>query len=226
MFFADIFFKKYHFNRVKIITMIPYKDEKIKSAVAFFAKHHHKKTKRLLYQTYLYKYLAFLDFWSLRETGRPVLELKYSAMKRGPVPIEIYSKKQDTEKYKFKKSESGEYIAALQDPDLDYFSQYEIELMDRLIEIFAQKWANTNTFSDASHEDIRAWKRTYYGIKKNGIIDYALEFDGDLFSKDESELTYPEEVYLTFKAVAPLTKTKGNPKWIPLQIMSHSGGVS
>ena len=73
--------------------MIPYRNEKIQSAVAFFAKQHYKKTKRLLYQTYLYKYLAFLDFLSLRETGIPALGLVYSAMDLGPVPIEIYGNK-------------------------------------------------------------------------------------------------------------------------------------
>jgi len=181
--------------------MIPYNNEKLKNAIAFFAKEHRKKTKRPLYQTYLYKYLAFFDFMSLRETGRPALELIYKAMKRGPVPIDIYENKKDTTKYRFQKVEQRYFVVNKDNPDLDFFSPYEIELMKRLIEIYATQWITTNIMSDASHEDILAWQRTWLK-EKNGIIDYALEFVGDLFSKKEDELTYPEEVYLTYRAMA------------------------
>lgn len=181
--------------------MVPYKEEKIKNAVAYFAIEHFKKARRPLYQTGLYKYLAFLDFTSLKETGRPAIELKYCAMDRGPVPIEIYSNKQKTDKYNFQKDEWGEYITVTNAPDLDYFSPYEIKLMDRLVEIFAQRWVTTSVMSDSSHEDIKAWRKAY-DKKKNSIIDYSLEFDEDIFSKDEDELTYPETVYLTYKALS------------------------
>ena len=181
--------------------MIPYRKEKIQNAIAFFAKEHCKKVRKPLYQTYLYKYLAFLDFISLREVGRPALELIYKAMERGPVPVEIYGDKKDTSLYKFNKDEWGEFIVALVKPNLDFFSSYEIDLMYRLIEIYATRWITTDIMSDASHEDINAWKRTY-AHRPDTIIDYVLEFDGDLLSKKENELTYPEEVFLTYKAMA------------------------
>lgn len=181
--------------------MIPYRKEKIQNAIVFFAREHRKKTRKPLYQTYLYKYLAFLDFISLREIGRPSLELIYKAMKRGPVPIEIYEKKEDTPLYRFVKDERGEIIVTKTKPNMDFFSSYEIDLMYRLIEIYATRWMTTSVMSDASHEDIAAWKRTYHQ-RPNTIIDYTLEFDGDLSSKRENELTYPEEVYLTLKAMA------------------------
>jgi hypothetical protein len=73
--------------------------------------------------------------------------------------------------------------------------------MYRLIEIYATRWMRTKIMSDASHEDIAAWRRTYYS-RPNTIIDYTLEFEGDLLSKKEDELTFPEEVYLTYKAMA------------------------
>jgi hypothetical protein len=181
--------------------MIPYRKEKIQNAIVFFAREHRKKTRKPLYQTYLYKYLAFLDFISLREIGRPSLGLVYRAMFRGPVPIEIYEKKEDTPLYRFVKDERGETIVAQNKPNMDFFSSYEMDLMNRLIEIYATTWMTTDVMSDASHEDITAWKRTYYQ-KPNTIIDYTLEFDGDLLLKKENELTYPEEVYLTLKAMA------------------------
>lgn len=181
--------------------MIPYRKAKIQNAIVFFAREHRKKTRKPLYQTYLYKYLAFLDFISLREIGRPVLELIYKAMQRGPVPIEIYKEKADTPLYKFVKNELGEIIVTNNKPNMDYFSSYEIELMYRLIEIYATSWMTTDVMSDASHEDIAAWRRTYYQ-NPNTTIDYILEFDDDLLSKRENELTYPEEAYLTYRAIA------------------------
>ncbi len=181
--------------------MIPYRDKKIINAVAFFAKQHRKKAKRPLYQTFLYKYLAFLDFYSLKETGRPALGLTYKAMKHGPVPMEIYGDKQDTPKYKFQEDEWGEFIVVIGKPDLNYFSPYEIELMERFIDFFAQVWVNTTVISDSSHEEILAWSRTW-NEKPNKIIEYALEFEGDLFSKNEEDLTFPEEVFLTLRAMA------------------------
>lgn len=181
--------------------MIPYRKEKIQNAIVFFAREHRKKTRKPLYQTYLYKYLAFLDFISLREIGRPALELIYKAMQRGPVPIEIYEKKEDTLLYRFVKDTLGEVVVPKNKPNMDFFSPYEIDLMHRLIEIYATTWITTDVMSDASHEDIAAWKRTYFK-KPNTIIDFILEFDGDLLSKRENELTYPEEVYLTYRAMA------------------------
>lgn len=182
--------------------MIPYKEEKVKNAVAYLAQQHYKKTKKSPYQSHIYKYLAFFDFRSLKEIGRPALELSYSAMGRGPVPMEIYDKQQNTDKYIFKKDDWGKIIVSRGKPDLDYFSPYEIELMDKLVEIFAQKWVTTSIMRDSSHEKIKAWQKTYYHIKKNGIIDYSHEFDEDIFSKNEDELTYPEIVYLTYKALS------------------------
>jgi uncharacterized phage-associated protein len=180
--------------------MIPCRNEKVQNAVAYFAEQHRKKSKRYLYQTFLYKYLAFLDFYSLKETGRPALDLVYKAMKKGPVPIEIYEHKTETPKYKFVKDEWGEFVVAKGKPDLDYFSPYEINLMDRLLEIFARKWVTSTQASDSSHERIKAWQRTWAQCP-NGIIDPALEFEGDLFRKKEDQLSYSEEVYLTYRAL-------------------------
>jgi len=180
--------------------MIPYRDKKIQNAVAFFAQQHRKKTKNPLYQTSLYKYLAFFDFWSLRETGRPALELKYLAMERGPVPTEIYDKKAETQKYRFQRDDIGEMVVAKEAPEMDCFSPYEIELMEKLIEIFAQRWTTAKVMSDCSHEEIKAWRRTW-ARTPNGPIDYALEFDENIFSKQEKDLTYTEEAYLIHRAM-------------------------
>jgi uncharacterized phage-associated protein len=183
--------------------MIAYRAEKIKNAICYFAAEHAKKTKKHLYQTFLYKCLAFLDFESLNDTGHPVLGLKYKAMLREPVPPEIYDKRKGlkTECFEFKELEDEKFIIIPKGhPDLGYFSSYEIQKMHRLIEIFADVFVRASDISDASHESIRAWRETWKK-NKNGIIDYDAQFSEDLNHKDEKKITPPEEHYLIYKAL-------------------------
>ena len=183
--------------------MIPYQKEKIENAICFFAREHQKKIREPLYQTFLYKYLAFLDFESIRETGRPCLGLTYKAMERGPVPIEIYGKRDEIKSHLFefrRDQEDRITIHPKSKPNLDYFSKKEISLMQRFIEIYAKSYIPAKLISDASHESILAWKKTWRS-NQNGIIDYAAELDDNLLSKKEEELTYPEESYLIYRAL-------------------------
>lgn len=182
--------------------MIPYQKEKIDNAICFFADEHYKRTRKPLHQTFLYKYLAFLDFTSLKETGRPVLGLEYQAMQYGPVPTAIYRQKEalHTALYTFIKCENTFTVRSKKQPDLEYFSKYEIKLMQRLIEIFADRYVSTNLISDASHEEIVAWKKTW-AKKHNAMIDPALTFEDNLPTKHDTELSFQEECFLTHKAV-------------------------
>jgi uncharacterized phage-associated protein len=186
--------------------MIPYQIEKIENAILFFAKEHHKKTKKQLSQTFLYKYLAFLDFTSIKETGQPVLNLTYLAFERGPVPKEIYDNRKNYSSPSFKFMESVDnkiQIIPKQNskPDLDYFSPYELKLMNKLIEIYASSYLDTNMISDCSHKEILAWKRTYEK-NKNGVIDFSLTFIDDVYKKDEELLTVQKETFKTYEAIA------------------------
>lgn len=183
--------------------MIPYRDKKIENAICFFASEHRKKAKKPLYQTYLYKYLAFFDFESLKETGRPALCLTYRAMERGPVPLEIYEKRDayNTDLFAFSKDkDENRLISCKKDPDLSWFSPREIKLMKRLVEIYASRYVDSRLMSDSSHEEIAAWRKTWKQ-KQNAIIDYSLTFDEGFRTRPESELSYPESSYLTFKAI-------------------------
>jgi hypothetical protein len=165
---------------------IPYRDEKIENAIAFFVHEYHKKTKRDLRQTFLYKFLAFFDFEIFRDTGEPALGLVYDAMDHGPVPEEIYKERRflRTDKYISEKDGNQLIFKSMPSthPDLDYFSPAEIAQMQRLIEIYATNYMTVSDISDASHEAILAWKRTYKK-DKNGKIPYEVEFFGDVFSK-------------------------------------------
>ncbi len=183
--------------------MIAYRDRKIENAVCFFASEHRKRAKRPLYQTYLYKYLAFLDFESLKETGRPALGLTYRAMERGPVPLELYGNRANlrTELYEFVQDRDGNRVVQCRkDPDLGWFSPREIRLMKRLVEIYASRYVDSRLMSDSSHEEIAAWRKTWKR-QPNAVIDYSLTFDEGFAAKPESELSCPESSYLVFKAI-------------------------
>ncbi|OHD67723.1 MAG: hypothetical protein A2W19_16530 [Spirochaetes bacterium RBG_16_49_21] len=175
-----------------MIFNIPYKDERVEGAIAFFASEHKKKTRENLCQTALYKYLAFFDFKSLEETGEPALGLTYQAMEMGPVPKEIYIEKKYTKStfYFFEEKpfyKEGKQLIAIDIISypvkkkiyLDYFSEYDLELMNKLIYFFAQSWVTAKIMSDASHaqkDGIKAWIKTWNN-KPNGIINMADTFD-------------------------------------------------
>lgn len=184
--------------------MIPYQKEKMENAVCFFAHEHRKKTRHQLYQTFLYKYLALFDFGYLRKYGNPPLSLTYKAMPRGPVPMEIYGHRDDpalSEAFTLQEDASKNFLVIpRKTPDLDYFSQREVQFMHNLIEIYAQTYTTSRIMSDASHQEIKAWRKTY-SRQQNAVIDFALEFDGDISTKPEENLTFPEEVYLVQKGL-------------------------
>lgn len=184
--------------------MIPYQKEKLENAVCYFAREHARHTRHQLYQTFLYKYLALFDFGYLREYGKPALGLTYQAMKMGPVPKELYDRREDnnlSECFSFQKDESGHMaVVAKTSPNLDYFSKREIDLMSRIIEIYAETYVTSKIMSDASHQEIRAWQRTWKS-SPNSIIDFALEFSDDVFNKPEHQLTFAEEVFLVQKGL-------------------------
>ena len=183
--------------------MIPYRKEKIENAICYFATEHRKKSGNPLYQTFLYKYLAFLDFESLQKRGRPSLCLTYIALEKGPVPDEIYNRWSDFQSkiVDIRSDQEGRrYVVCKEKADLSYFSKAEIALMNNLIEIYAKSYIPSKLISDASHERIAAWIKAYK--KKPGSrIDYSLTFDEDLFNKPHEKLSFAEESYLTYKAI-------------------------
>lgn len=185
--------------------MIPYQQEKLENAVCFFAQEHHKKTRHYLCQTFLYKYLALFDFGYLKTYGQPALGLTYRAMQRGPVPLELYEHRREPDisrLFAFREDIERRIITVVprRAPDLDFFSKREIDLMQRLVEIYGRSYISAGIMSDASHEVILAWRRTWER-EENAIIDFSLEFPGDILAKTEHELTFPEEVYLVQKGL-------------------------
>ncbi len=193
--------------------MIAHREEKLNNAICFFASEHKKNSGTHLTQTYLYKYLAFLDFLSVKEFGVPSFDLCYRAMERGPVPIEIYNKRDNlkTPLFEFVAQEKNIYIIRSKSrPNLDYFSAFELDLMSGLIKKYAKKGSRTDEISDDSHETLDAWKQTYK-TKKNGIIDYRLTFKHDKKLKTPRERSRAEEnlnIYLALKSSAKCSRVR------------------
>jgi uncharacterized phage-associated protein len=185
-----------------VLLFIAYQKEKIENAICFFANEHKRRTRKELFQTFLYKYLAFLDFESLSETGVPILGLHYLALERGPVPQEIYRNNQykTSDCYEFKGINGKTIIIPKKKPDLDYFSEYELEKMERLVEIFAQTTLTSAHISEASHDEIKAWKRARK-LNPNKEIDYLLQFDSDLLEKKEKDLSPAEENFIIYSSL-------------------------
>ncbi len=181
--------------------MIAYQKEKIDNAICFFAVEFKKRTHKPLSQAILYKLLAFLDFYSVRDTGIPALGLNYCAMEEGPVPVELYENNTEADLYKFSQDEDKKNIIITKGtPNMDYFSGYEIDEMNKLMEIYADGSINADYFRKASNDDIPAWNKACK-IKPGSPIDYKDMFN-DCFEKKGSEnLSSSEKRYIIQKCL-------------------------
>jgi hypothetical protein len=191
--------------------MLFYQKERIDNALLFFAQSHYNKTKKYLSQTFLYKYLAFFEFRYLKKAGDMPLELTYKAMEHGPVPMEIYSNR-DNPSYFSKivfepiQTKSGKSMYLVKPKgtfDSDYFADAELKEMNDLIDIFAQRWVGATEISEASHQDIKAWKKTY-SREPNANIDPIEEFDRDITAIPEDSLQTEELKYLMHRKIMEL----------------------
>jgi hypothetical protein len=191
--------------------MVSYRKERVDNAILFFAYEHYQKTKKYLSQTFLYKYLAFFEFRYLKKTGDMPLELTYRAMPHGPVPLEIYDNRNNPgffqkvifEPFKTKRG-TGCLIKPSGKFESDYFAEAELEEMNNLIEIFARQWVGVSEMSDASHQAIKAWKKTH-SKNPNAIIDPIDEFDRDILAAPQETLHTEELKYLMHRKMAELT---------------------
>lgn len=196
-----------------IYSMHAYQKERLENALLYFVQEHHKKVKKYPSQTVLYKYLAFFEFRYMEKTGTMPLELTYKAMKNGPVPIEIYDKRSqprafstvDFEPFKTKIGSDGYIVKPKGKFNPDYFAIAELEEMQNLIDIFAQKWIDANVMSDASHESILAWKKTY-AKQPNAVIDPIDGFKRDITVVSPETLSSAEERFLIHRTIAELVK--------------------
>jgi uncharacterized phage-associated protein len=160
-----------------------YTEEKILNAIKYFV----KKTK-YVGRTKLFKLLYFWDFYYFEKHGKSITGLTYYAWPFGPVPKSLFEQIENDRLPDYLKSE----IAIIDDTDydsidgykrfkimtkndkinLDVFTPYEKQELERVVEIFED--ATAQQMTEASHYHNMPWAKT---IKEKGEfaeIDYML----------------------------------------------------
>lgn len=148
------------------------------NAVLFFS------SKELIGITKLNKLLYYSDFEHFRQYGRPIIGDEYIKLDLGPVPERSYSifnsnfredvdsslKKYFTVKPTLFGNFTEKTIRPLQESNLDYFSESEIQIMTKVLQEYTGK---TATFMSQKTHDERPWKDT----SPYEIINYKLILD-------------------------------------------------
>jgi len=158
--------------------------EKRINAILYFCKH-----TKFLNETKLYKLLYFLDFLHFKEVGRPVTDLEYFAWDFGPVPkklfFEIKEKKAPKEilrciieeKDEFTGEKKGLSFKSLQSPNLDVFSERELQILKKVADIFRD--AKAKDMTEITHLKNEPWQKTVELKGEKAKIDFFLSLDED-----------------------------------------------
>lgn len=85
----------------------------------------------------------------------------------------------------------------------DYFAEAELEEMNNLIDIFAQRWVVVSEMSDASHQAIKSWLKTY-SRSPDAVIDPIEEFDRNITEIPEENLQTAELKYLMRRRISEI----------------------
>ena len=190
--------------------MRAYRRERLENAIAYIIKIHTHLAQKPAAQTYIYKYLALIDFRAIEETGSPVFDLDYIALRNGPVPANLYDIREDIvnddsffEKIALESNPEGNYIFIQKgEPDLDWLSDYEIDLIESTVEEFANPYVTTKDLIDATHERIKAWGFAWRNrIDSERVPINPIHTFSDLDRKKVEELTSSEEVALVHNAL-------------------------
>lgn len=181
--------------------MILYRDQKILSAVVYFADEFKKRRGYYPRQTWIYKFLALLDFGVLLKTGIPCLGLNYVAMERGPVPWELYDSwdclKSDT--FEFVRTHDGGWRVEIRGgADLDVFSDDELDEMDSILNAYAAEGVDLNGLIEEAHRKIRSWRVAWEQARQLGkrkmFMEFADEFGDDLKKPDTCPVSSEQDV--------------------------------
>jgi hypothetical protein len=191
--------------------LILYQEKKIENAIAYFASEYHKGKGYYPTQTWVYKFLAILDSRILRKTGTPCFGLEYSAMEKGPVPMKLYTEVKDKQtfvkgkvRFKFQPDPDKVYVSPAGEPDLDFFSDLELDEMDVIFGEVMCPSVSLDSVIEKAHEEIKSWQIAWQKAKSMGRkimpMDYSDEFDS-ITEKPESELSPEEERFLCYKGM-------------------------
>ncbi|MBN8652678.1 MAG: SocA family protein [Cytophagales bacterium] len=138
--------------------------DKVGNLVIYLVDEIQKKHRQRLYLTKLLKLLYIIDETSVKETGAPVTGLEYRVWKMGPVAFDVYKdlRHENSDKLSiFAEAKKGEgeaaQIASVNKFDDSEFSDYEIELIDRIIDQFG--YYQKDDLIKLLHEEGSLWKK-------------------------------------------------------------------
>ena len=179
--------------------MKAYHEQIVDNAVAYIAQQYKNYTGKNIVQILMYKILALFDYRCLRETGEPCTELVYKAHERGPVPQQLYRNWRDTELVEKCSARVNKHSAKVfickKAPNMDYFSEYEMQVLDSIIKRAVEEHWNAKKASEISHDEIKAWRKGRE--RKNLRMFYSDEFDG-IYKKQLNQLSSVEKNFLMY----------------------------
>jgi uncharacterized phage-associated protein len=158
------------YNRSEVNGYAPQSYDKLKNIILYFI----DKCEGV-FTTKMNKLLFYADFLSYKSRGVGISGLAYKAIQYGPVPSQwdvVYGLMDDInhEIIEFPSGNSGEILFSEMQPDLNLFSEGEINTLDAVLRRFKNHTAND--ISQTSHQE-DAWKN-YIGTKE--LIDYTEAF--------------------------------------------------
>lgn len=109
--------------------------------------------------THLNKVLFFSDAYALQSLGQPITGARYQKLEYGPAAralLPVRSEMVEEGDAKVEMIGKRRVTHALRKPDLSLFSQDEIKLVERVIDMFCGEWAVD--VSDASHHLSPGWQ--------------------------------------------------------------------
>lgn len=165
-----------------------YSKERLDNLVGLIASEFKAGRGKPLSQTYLWKFLALFEFKVLEKVGYPPLGLKYAAMPKGPVPIDLYEAAKDlapicdtVNVLDGGSSPKGKIRNIEAQPDFEFssefFSDLEIDIIDELLDVFLNPKFVSDDASELSHESIRAWREAWEEATLNGLESSPMSFD-------------------------------------------------
>lgn len=161
-------------------------EEKLLNAIKFFI-----KNTRNVGRTKLFKLLFFLDFIHFKKHGLSVTGLDYYTYDFGPVPQDLYKKIIDDnlpteflkdfkiieEKQEEDNFKQFKFVLKNKNIDLDWFTPYEIKVLNEVAEIF--KYATAKDMTEITHLKNTPWYKTLEEKGSFQKIDYFLAIDDD-----------------------------------------------
>ena len=175
--------------------------EILSNTIAYIAKRYYELTGKHIVQILMYKILALVDYRCVTETGVPCTELEYWAEPRGPVPhtLKEWNDSLTEKKSSLINGHKAQIFVCKGEPDMDYLSEYERELIDFYINRAVDEHWDAFKASIVSHEEIKAWKKARE--RDNHKMSYADEFQ-ELYEKSLSSLSSAEKKFIDYQTLS------------------------